>query len=135
MDLQQYIGIPFIDHGRDREGCDCWGLVRLVYREQLGIEFPDFGDEYSEAYARGEVSKIMEREAQKEWCVDVTNAPWKLLDIMSFTRCGVESHVGMFVRPTEVLHVVEGALTTIERYDTVKWRNRLCRVIRHAEVA
>lgn len=130
-DLQQYIGIPFLDHGRDRSGCDCWGLVRLAYAEQLGIALPDLGDEYSEAYARGEVDEAVGSTVGQEWNVDVTGQPWQPLDVMIFSRAGVECHVGLYVRPGEMLHVIEGIAAAVERYDTARWKRRLTRVIRH----
>ena len=130
-DLQQYIGIPFLDHGRDRSGCDCWGLVRLAYAEQLGITLPDLGDEYSEAYARGEVDEAVGSTVGQEWNLDVTGQPWQQLDVMIFSRAGVDCHVGLYVRPGEMLHVIEGTAAGVERYDTTRWKRRLTRVIRH----
>lgn len=36
--MDKFIGIPFVDKGRDLKGCDCFGLVELYYKHILDIE-------------------------------------------------------------------------------------------------
>ena len=36
----KYVGIPYAPGMSSRDGCDCWGLVRLVYREEFGTLLP-----------------------------------------------------------------------------------------------
>ena len=37
----QSIGLPYVLGGRDMQGCDCWGLVLMVLRNDAGIEMQD----------------------------------------------------------------------------------------------
>lgn len=53
-----YISIPFVPSGRDRNGCDCWGLVRLALLEQKNHELPLYLD-YSSPFAKKEVSGLI----------------------------------------------------------------------------
>lgn len=39
--MDRFIGIPFISNGRSFKGCDCYGLVKLYYKEVLNIEIPE----------------------------------------------------------------------------------------------
>src|SRR5512144_1011435 len=44
--VAEYVGIPFVDLGRDRQGCDCWGLVRLILAGQAGLALPSLATGY-----------------------------------------------------------------------------------------
>ena len=39
--ISRFIGIPFVSQGRSFKGCDCYGLVKLYYKEVLNIELPE----------------------------------------------------------------------------------------------
>jgi cell wall-associated NlpC family hydrolase len=130
MDLKKYIGIPFRDGGRDFSGLDCWGLVRLVWHEERGILMPDMGDEYSSAFERGDVCGLFGKYTAQDWNEDVTDRPRQELDVLVFTIGGLEIHAGLWVRDGEMLHVMQGMATAVERYDTCKWNRRLSRILR-----
>lgn len=41
MNLEKYLAIPYKLNGRSFEGTDCYGLVTLWFRNELGIELID----------------------------------------------------------------------------------------------
>lgn len=45
MDVNRYVGIPYLPGGSSLAGCDCWGLVRLVEMECFGTFLPSVVDE------------------------------------------------------------------------------------------
>lgn len=103
-----YVGIPFIDGGRGLVGCDCWGLVRLVYSAVLGIDLPTYGE-----ISAAEVARVTERIR-----ADSAAAPW--LPVMGEARPfdvlvmrGRPLHVGVMVDARHVLHVEAATASVI----------------------
>jgi cell wall-associated NlpC family hydrolase len=56
--VKKYIGIPFVSNGRTMEGCDCYGLVRLVLRNEYGVELPALSDDYTDALNVAETARL-----------------------------------------------------------------------------
>lgn len=131
MDLKKYIGIPFRDHGCGYDGCDCYGLVRLVYAKELGIELPHLGDQYSSSFARGEIGPIPMQTVAEGWAVDVTEFEPEQFDVLVFSRGGMEYHVGLFLYGEFMLHCVDGTDSCLEKWDGIRWKRQLVRRLRH----
>ncbi|MEN6535655.1 MAG: NlpC/P60 family protein [Bryobacteraceae bacterium] len=112
--FDRFVGIPYLDRGRSIVGCDCYGLLWMVFRELRGIELPSHGDRYvtgadREAMARliaGELDDWHEVEASQETAFDGV-----LMREGKFPR-----HIGIVTAPGMVLHVQRGETSRIERY-------------------
>jgi len=39
----RYVGLRYLRRGRDINGIDCWGLVRLIYAKELRLDLPLYG--------------------------------------------------------------------------------------------
>jgi cell wall-associated NlpC family hydrolase len=118
-----YIGLPFLDHGRDRSGLDCWGLVRLVMTEQFGVALPSYVHEYQRTTQVDKISALIERESSK----------WKLVpagkeicgDTVVLRVRGKPMHVGMVLGDRQMLHIEAGINSVIERYAGANWAERV----------
>jgi cell wall-associated NlpC family hydrolase len=58
--VKNYIGIPFISNGRTKEGCDCYGLVRLVLQNEYGVNLPELSNNYANALCIAEANRLFE---------------------------------------------------------------------------
>jgi cell wall-associated NlpC family hydrolase len=129
--VKPFIGIPFLALGRDWTGCDCFGLLRLVYREQFGIELPSYTEDYADTLDRQELARLIAGQIQ----------PWRPVpfahcgDAVLFRIAGDECHVGLVVAPPVFLHAQEGKDTCLERWDAAGWRRRIVGIYRHEAMA
>lgn len=115
-----YIGIPFKYKGRDENGLDCWGLVRLIYKNEYNISLPSFSEEYADS----DIDRIQELIAQYKEGWESVDSPTEgtvvLLKVM-----GAESHVGVAISPTHFIHAREGYDSAIEAFESPYWKRRV----------
>lgn len=120
MWANKYIGIPYKDGGRDLDGVDCWGLVRLIYNNEYNINLPSFSNEY----VITDHDRVNELFAQyrEGWIVEENP---KEGDVVLLRLLGNESHVGVLVNDKQFLHVTRKTLAAIENLDSIRWKNRI----------
>jgi cell wall-associated NlpC family hydrolase len=126
-----YVGLPYKDHGRDRSGVDCWGLVVMVYRECVGIELPSLAEDYVSPDERAEIAELVEHKQQVgPWYEVAEPQEW---DVAFFRRGKYASHVGIVLRPGLMLHVPFDQ-ACIENYTSGQWAPRLTGFYRHLKL-
>ena len=124
----KYIGIPFLDKGRDINGIDCWGLVRLVYKQEYHIDLPNF----STNYEADDSEQMQDLLAQYKEGWEKIDTPTEGC-IVLFNILGVESHMGIAVSSTHFLHARDRRDSAIESFESVAWRNRITGFYKYSE--
>lgn len=121
----EYIGIPFQDKGRTREGCDCLGLVRLVLLEQFKIEVPSLTESYDDSTDSRANVKLYEdssQEFRKNW--KRVNEP-QAGDAIVLLVDQRPVHIGIVTEPGWFLHVDRHAAACVESYLRLPWSQQV----------
>lgn len=126
----QYVGLPYKPLGRDRDGVDCWGLLALVWREQLGRELPDYSALRWDKGADAKVVGAGAREYASQF-VPVHPGQERLGDGVLLRLRGHPLHVGVVLTPGWMLHTHESANSCVESYTLSLWKNRVIGIYRY----
>jgi cell wall-associated NlpC family hydrolase len=113
-ELELWLRIPFKDGGRDNKGCDCWGLIRLIYGHR-GVELPTYGEIAAKDLIRVR-SQISSDKGHSQWDRVVLGSE-QPMDIVVMTGAMRTSdgalrhapvHVGLVTKPGWLIHTEDG---------------------------
>jgi hypothetical protein len=132
-----YIGLPWKTMGRDREGLDCWGLVRLVFLERWSIALPAHSTCGWNSQMRPRDALLLARTIERSIGEDWKPVAWvgrREFDAVRLLVQGQPLHIGLIVSPEWFLHIQAGHDAAVERFDSMIWRDRVHGVYRHRDV-
>jgi len=120
--VKKYIGIPFISNGRTLSGCDCYGLVRLVLRNEYGIELPELSDNYADALNVEETARLF-KENMPALAGQKIPAPHEKA-VAVITEHGVAAHIGIVAGGGYILHtgIKTGSICQKETHPALRGR-------------
>lgn len=127
-----FIGIPWAERGASRDGCTCWGLVRLVYAERCGLAVPDYRDVCADIANAEAVGGVFERYRNAHPWIAVDPVTIRPFDILVFRRGVRDAHVGIATGLKDrMLHITSRADSCLADYSLPLWASRLSGVYRH----
>jgi len=112
------IGIPFKAGGRDFNGLDCYGLVKLLMQRQ-GIDLPEF------AYADPHNYSMVDRLIRNQDVAQRLNRPEIGAIVVMSLIPPYEHHLGVVISRNEFIHIRQNTRVTISRLDSPLWRDRI----------
>jgi len=133
-----FMRIPFVVGGRGYDGCDCYGLYRLVLLRCAGIELPLYGQEYETLRETLKISTLIRTELGDDSWSMVVRGSEQPLDLAVASLDGAASwHIGCVVRPGHMLHIerTNGHGPSVEPIWGVKWRDRIIGIYRHRSLS
>lgn len=117
------LNAPYRLDGFTRQGIDCFGLVRLVYRWRLGIAVP----------------RLKQRPTRENW--RRLRHEWKradrirAFDVVLFRAYGAPAHVGIAINDEQFIHSAPCMGVTVGRLDSPQWASRAIAIFRHRRLA
>ncbi len=114
----------YISNGRDFNGCDCYGLVRLILKNEFNKELPLLLNEYANSGDISITSKVMDKYlpilSGKQ--IDTPSVG----DVCVFRYKGSPCHLGLYIGNNKVLHILrKTGFSVCERLNSPFLKGRL----------
>uniref|UniRef100_A0A6H1ZFW9 Putative tail protein n=1 Tax=viral metagenome TaxID=1070528 RepID=A0A6H1ZFW9_9ZZZZ len=132
MKYTKYHRIPYLEGGSSFQGVDCWGLVRLFYREEFGVNLPDYGVTMNDEDEVVEVVKT-HKDTYVQICgpmmvngsVISTKPPFPSIVLLYHGPAHALSHVGVYIGNRQMIHVLSGIGSYIQKLDNFYWARKV----------
>jgi cell wall-associated NlpC family hydrolase len=111
--VKNYIGIPFVSGGRTLSGCDCYGLARLVLKEEYRVILPALSDDYENALNLRETVSLF-REKRPVLLAEPLAEPEEAC-LAIITERGYPCHLGIYAGSGYLLHTTKGTGSVAQR--------------------
>jgi cell wall-associated NlpC family hydrolase len=110
---KEYVGIPFASGGRDKNGADCYGLVRLVRAERFGGNLPLLSGDYTDAGNFAETEALV-RSMRPLLAGRQVERP-EAGDVCVLRFHGLPVHLGIYAGAGRLLHTLKGMGSVLQR--------------------
>lgn len=110
---QKYVGIPFKSGGRNSDGCDCYGLVRMILKNEYHYELPSLDKQYLDALNIDATKKLFKEFLPLICCQKIDSPEEKALAIIK--NQGLATHVAIYAGDGNIIHTMLHTGTVIER--------------------
>lgn len=135
MTLEEFalkaLPVPFVEHGRDYDGWDCWGLVRCGLRDVMGIELPSYAGDYGSTERLDELQTLVEAHRDPWHRIDLARAAARPCDVVLLRVMGRACHVGLLLDGHKALHTEARRGTFVEDLRGAMWAGKIEGVYRH----
>jgi len=130
-DFSKYINIPYKHLGRSFSGCDCYGIIVLIFKEELGIKLNDYTElQYDKDWHEQGKNHIIEN-ITSDWIK--IDKPYKIFDcILFFGRHGscIANHIGLYIGEDKFIHISSVYSSMVSRLDSY-WEPKIYSVMRY----
>jgi cell wall-associated NlpC family hydrolase len=139
--VEKYCHIPFVNDGMSFDGCHCWGLVRLIYANECGIDLPAYAS--TTATDTDEVTGFVSSDsAARPWQAVVSLGEERAFDVVVMRgvfesngrRVTGPVHVGIIVAPNMMLHVQSGKNSVCVPLNHPSIKKRILSIHRHEDL-
>lgn len=116
MTLEQWLqratrpAVPFVEHGRDYAGWDCYGLLVCAYRDVMSVTVQDYNGYTAVAQYR-HLAKLFGDRATSQW--KEIDQPQPMASACIYRR-GLPIHCGLVIPDGRIVHCEQGVGTIIE---------------------
>ena len=117
--MLEYFCIPYVNNGRDFNGCDCYGLYKLITKQQDNKNIPDYQYEDSQDKENGKIY-LQGLDSGKWVRCDARRGAMVLLRID-----GVANHCGYMLNDTQFIHILKGSGVSIASITDNLFKNRI----------
>jgi cell wall-associated NlpC family hydrolase len=132
-----FVDIPWQIKGRTYDGCDCWGLLRLVMQDHFGIAMPSYTEAYPDLEDGEWIATLLRR--------GIAGLGWTKVDkpregdgVLLRVTGKLELHVGLVTDREHFLHTFPTyAASVCDRFDHSFWSQpgRVLGYYRHPAMA